>query len=260
MAGEPDPTPDPDPGLTPEQERRVRSLLADARHAEPMPADVAARLDRVLAELASGEPVPPVVPLAARRRRRRAATMLVAAAAVVAVGVGLGQLLPTGGESGGSASSTADRAMTSDVPDSGRDVSRSPRSRPERSGGIATNGQAASAPQGLHPSPGSDLATLAGFGPPLTVRPDHFSRDVTRARRTVASYAASDRARGGDLDQRSGFSCIVGHWGRGHVVPVRYGQRHAVLVLRPVRGDTQVVDLFRCGGSEVLRSITLPAR
>ena len=34
-----------DPELTPAQERRVRRLLADARHDEPVPDDVAARLD-----------------------------------------------------------------------------------------------------------------------------------------------------------------------------------------------------------------------
>jgi hypothetical protein len=33
-----------------------------------------------------------------------------------------------------------------------------------------------------------------------------------------------------------------------------------VLVLRPVRGDRQLVELFRCGGREALRSVTLRAR
>ena len=39
-----------DPELTPTEEQ-VRRLLADARHTEPMPDDVAARLDGVLADL-----------------------------------------------------------------------------------------------------------------------------------------------------------------------------------------------------------------
>ena len=39
-----------DPDLTPAEEQ-VRRLLADARHDEPMPDDVAERLDRVLADL-----------------------------------------------------------------------------------------------------------------------------------------------------------------------------------------------------------------
>ena len=36
---------------SPEQEDRMRRLLADARHDEPVPDDVVARLDRVLADL-----------------------------------------------------------------------------------------------------------------------------------------------------------------------------------------------------------------
>ena len=42
---------DHDGELTPEQEAEVRRLLADARHTEPMPDAVVARLDRVLADL-----------------------------------------------------------------------------------------------------------------------------------------------------------------------------------------------------------------
>ncbi|HQR28731.1 MAG TPA: hypothetical protein PLP61_16930, partial [Nocardioides sp.] len=77
-----------EPELTPEQEDRVRGLLAEARHTAPLPADVAARLERVLADLGeersvadagtaerSGAGVPAteaggatVVALAARRR------------------------------------------------------------------------------------------------------------------------------------------------------------------------------------------------
>ena len=41
-----------DDELTPDQAERVRRLLAEARHTEPMPDDVAARLDRVIAGLA----------------------------------------------------------------------------------------------------------------------------------------------------------------------------------------------------------------
>src|SRR5215218_10271549 len=75
------------------EDARIRALLADARHTEPMPADVAARLDRVLEELAQDRaPIAPVIDLA--RRRRTAAKLLVAAAAVVVAGVGAGQVLP----------------------------------------------------------------------------------------------------------------------------------------------------------------------
>ncbi len=106
----------PADGLTPEQEE-VRRLLADARHAGPMPDDVVDRLDQVLAGLAAdpandpdddrvAAPAAPVVSLASRRRRR-ATTALVAAAAVVAVGIGLGQVIGDGVGGGGSADSSA---------------------------------------------------------------------------------------------------------------------------------------------------------
>ena len=36
-------------GLSEAEEEHVRALLAEARHAEPMPDDVVARLDRVIA-------------------------------------------------------------------------------------------------------------------------------------------------------------------------------------------------------------------
>ena len=82
----------PDPDLTPPEEQ-VRRLLADARHDEPMPDDVADRLDRVLADLQDeSRRTPAPIDLAARRRRRIARNVLVAAAAVVVVGVGISRV------------------------------------------------------------------------------------------------------------------------------------------------------------------------
>ena len=41
---------------------------------------------------------------------------------------------------------------------------------------------------------------------------------------------------------------------------VRYDGQRGVLVYRPVKGDTQVVDLYLCGSDDPARSITLPQR
>lgn len=93
------------------QQRAVRDLLASARHDEPMPDGVVARLDATLADLVAQRSAvrsAPVVELARRRRRRLVGTGLVAAAAVVVAGVGLGQVLPL--ESGGDDASTAGAA------------------------------------------------------------------------------------------------------------------------------------------------------
>ena len=46
-------TEDPERELTPEEDARIRSLLASARASEQVPDDVAARLDSVLADLAA---------------------------------------------------------------------------------------------------------------------------------------------------------------------------------------------------------------
>ena len=65
-----------DDELTPAEAERVRRLLAEARHTEPMPDDVAARLDRVIAGLADDPESRPTPERGVRSRRtpRRAAT------------------------------------------------------------------------------------------------------------------------------------------------------------------------------------------
>src|SRR4051812_5667095 len=104
------------PELTPAQESDVRRLLADARHDDPIPDDVATRLDAVLAGLTRDEPgstgIAPVVDLAARRRRRNAAALLAGAAAVIVAGFAVGQVIDVGG--------TADDAGSSAQVDSSR--------------------------------------------------------------------------------------------------------------------------------------------
>jgi hypothetical protein len=233
---------DDDPGLTPEQEQRVRRLLTDARHTEPMPGDVAARLDRVLAELAHDEEVAPPVPLTSRRRRR-AVTMLVAAAAVVVGGIGLGQVLgSTGGDQ--DSMSTVDRASGAEDAPSATDS------------GAATNGGADS----LTPTPpngvqdGRSAYALPG---PVRVRSQRFASDVRHVQRLLAARATAPNHHGTRVPA---FSCKPGDWGAGLFVPASYRGEPTVLVFRPVRGDTQVVDLFQCDSDEALRSVTLPAR
>ena len=58
-------TEDPEREITPEEDARIRSLLASARASEQVPDDVAARLDSVLADLAADR-----APTDAERARR----------------------------------------------------------------------------------------------------------------------------------------------------------------------------------------------
>jgi hypothetical protein len=237
----------PDHELSPEQER-VRRLLAEARVEAPMPDDVVARLDRVLARLADEEDdddAPSLVDLAARRRRK-AATLLVAAAAVVAVGVGAGQLLPGAGLSG---DDTAAESAPEPASGDGNDVT------------VDQDG-----PEGAF------SARLAQSGP-QRVRPDHFADDVARLRVPAMAEATSPAGSGqasspveeglnlgSASSQFSGFVCDPApSWGPGDLVAVRYSGVPAVLAFRPPAGDTQVVDLLECGTAAILRSVTLPA-
>jgi hypothetical protein len=258
---------------------QVRRLLAEARHTEPVPADVAERLDRVLADLTAarqgdpdtGRQVEPAtaVPVAdlAARRRRRATTLLVAAAAVVAVGVGIDRLTSSSTtSSSGSSSASADRAGGA------QQQSGAGARQGAGSDGIDAPGQrspSGSTPQGLVPD--AQAGTLT---PLVRLRADHFSQDAARARRVLSraynsqagtldssGSAKQEKTRGYSASPgRSAVSCERADWGRGRTVGVLYDHAPAVLVLRPPRGETQVVDLYRCGSTDLLRSSTLPRR
>ncbi len=233
--------------MTDETERpeieEVRRLLADARHTAPMPDDVATRMEDVLADLSgepagqasAGEPVgvpaPTVVSLAAQRRRR-AAGLLVAAAAIVVGGVVVAQHLPHGGQ----ASETAGGE-------------RSPAAANGSSGN--TGNDSASAPKATTPG-------LAGPSPVVRhgrvlVRPQHFTADALAGRGLLTAKNAANRS-----------EFTIAPRGCVHVPPhsqalkALYRRAPAVLVYHRPAGTSQVVDLFVCGSSRPLRSVTLP--
>ena len=143
--------------LDPAEDERIRRLLADARHTEPMPDAGVARLDRVLsglsddrterADRADRADRAEVVDLVARRRRT-VGQLLVAAAAVVAVGFGITLVLPhLGGGSGGDAQETTAGGAAADSAEAGDgEGSRfvSPESAPEAPSDGATGGAAKS--------------------------------------------------------------------------------------------------------------------
>lgn len=227
--------------LSPEQER-VRRLLAEARVETPVPDDVVARLDRVLAQLADDQDAAPatVVELASRRRRK-AATLLVAAAAVVAVGVGAGSLLPGSGL-GGAGSDDSGMSAEADSPEAAN-VDRD---------GVAAAGAETAVP----------LEALAVISM-LRIREDHFADDVARVRDLRDSAFSAEEGRtqspsGVDV-QTQQFMCDPAPYGPGTLVGVRFAGAPSVLAFRPPAGDTQVVDLLECGTAAILRSVTLPA-
>lgn len=244
----PDTPETPDPGLSPEQEQHVRRLLAEARHTEPTPDDVVARLDRVLADLAS-EPAREATVVHLADRRRNVGRWLVAAAAVVVLGIGVGQVVDLTGGSGGADSS----------PTAGDVEAEEPAAAPEAADGAG--GSSAS----------SRDATRTR---PYRVSEDDFARDAEALR------ALSPQAVSGSVDEPSAGEpesggqaafdrselrraasrdvCEPGGWGRGGYVPVLYDRAAGWVVLRRPQGETQVVDLFICGSEQAVRSVTLP--
>lgn len=231
----------PERDLTPAQAEEVRRLLADARSTEPMPDEVADRLDRVLAglseERAAGaaggterDERPERDELAARRRRRIGAGLL-AAAAVTVVGFSVPSLMTSGGNGDEGVGSTAvepgDSAASSDSADSSSEELSSP------------------------PSAARSTA------PPPTVRAARFEQDVARAAVAPLGRDAEARAETAWCPSRPA-------WGAGEQLPVVWvpqpGERErAVLVQRPVRDGERTSVLYLCGADEPVRSATLPA-
>lgn len=235
-----------DPTPTDEQ---LRELLAEARLDEPMPADVVARLDGVLADLgAGGESTPTPLPDRAAARRRRRRSLVLAAAAVVAIGVGGTQVDLSGGT--GADSGVAAR-------DSGGDAGAESQAEPRT--------------ESTAPGPDADspAATALAAGP-VVLHPDTFVRDVRRslAPSDVGAWNL-DRQTNDDRAARSGPGTMMESYaarcgrvdaGRGRQLPAQYDGEPAILVLRPAEAGVRQVDLYLCGAEEALRSTSVPAR
>ena len=272
--------------LSPEQEARLRRLLARSRHDERVPDDVAEHLDGVLARLEAGDPEltgprarkAEVYALAARRRRT-AATMLAAAAAVAVVGVGLGQVV---GSSAGEDSLMAesDTAASDDSAESAdRCEGRASGEDLDATGGGEIDDQLdegldeelAAGAEMLSDGAVSEFSALEDLvvlrGRLADVREERFTRAATRIQRLViggdaevAPQNTTSLRRAAPRVQRAWQGCAPADWGPGTPVAVLYERSPAVLVFRPATGDAQVADLVQCGTGEVLRSVTLPGR
>ncbi|NYG59392.1 hypothetical protein BJ980_002315 [Nocardioides daedukensis] len=104
--------------MTDPSDDAVRRLLAGARHDEPIPTDVADRMDAVIDRLSAerdrsddNEPIP--------LRRRRVPQFLLAAAAVAAIGFGLSQTSGAGPDASEQGAGRAGDSVTSQEQDQG---------------------------------------------------------------------------------------------------------------------------------------------
>ena len=99
------------------------------------------------------------------------------------------------------------------------------------------------------------------------MRSDRFTADVNQLRRALpddavdgafAQLAAGQLPSGYVVTGRT-FECAPADYGPGVLVPVFFDGTPFVLAYLPVTGESQVVDLLRCGTGESERSTTLKA-
>jgi len=240
-----------DEELTPQQTERVRRLLAEARHDEPMPDDVAARLDRVVADLADDPAARPSPVVRLAERRRRVGRLLLAAAAVVVGGVAVAQLVDNtsiSGMAGSDEASVPSEAEGQGLPAPDRDsASRDSESADE----LAEQGAGLPGAVSLNQQSISRL-------PPQQVRSTRFAGDAEQLRPAALGTDRRSGRRAPRTAAADVASCSPGTWGGGRYLRVVVDRDAGWLVYRPPRGDTQVVDLFLCGDDAPERSTTLP--
>jgi hypothetical protein len=233
-----------DPDLTPEHDA-VRRLLADARHDEPTPPEVVARLDEALASLVAERSAPASAPEAAvvdlgARRRRRIGSGVLAAAAVVVAGVALGQALP-GGQDMGDAGSSADSSA-------GGGAERDFAAQDDADGGSSSSQEMA--PQSKSASP----APLAAR-PTLTTDDPQLEQQVETLRADASFSTRSSRRQMLDLMR----ACPLPDVPHGRSVAAEVdGQPGVVLFQRP-DGAAQDVAIYVCSSPDPVRTLTLPA-
>lgn len=275
--------------LSPADEARLRRLLGRARHDEPVPEDVAARLDDVLARL-DGEASPHDLhddldgyaaaaraagaprPAAPARRPRRGLTLLVAAAAVVVAGVGVDAVVDRT-ESGGDAAATSEVAADGELADpsegraSDEDLAALESEEPAEAYSLGASPEAATDGGAVAGSMSAFADDLLALGGRLVEVDERSFADVAERlqRRLDGAGRTAARTQGPELlrdaaprVQREWQGCTPPEVGPGTPVAVLYDGSPAVLVLRPVEGATQVAALLQCGTGEVLRSVTLP--
>ncbi len=268
MNDSPENSPENDPPLSPAQEAAVRRALAQAGGPEPLPHEVAERLDTVLEELAADRSVRPgALPedhpeasgvarldAAARRRRTRVRILLgaAAAAAVVIVGGGI-----VNDRSGHDDASTADQL-------SAGDPARDTHSADDDAAGGSASSEDAAPMQEQADAPESP----AGDGAVSRTTTDQPLREVHASRlrdNLVALQKASlpDPAdadySGSSLTAPSDFMCERVGFGNGYLVGVLYDGKPAVVAFRAPVGSTQEADVLACGTGDVLHSTTLAA-
>jgi hypothetical protein len=223
-------TEDPERELTPDEDARIRSLLASARAEEQVPDDVVARLDSVLADLAEDRDAEGGAGRTpgSRPRWRRGRVLLAAAVGVGVIGVAAVSLPQLGGvqDSGGS----SDKALSAPETD--------------------TSGSSAGEPPAGALAATSRLSTAS------------FRRDV---RRLLAADAEGRRLAPAGSPAPSGERLASGACPPSPAAGVVRSRevlldgKPALLEIFGVRDGARVVRAVSCDGTETLATTRIPA-
>lgn len=238
-------TEDPEREITPEEDARIRSLLASARASEQVPDDVAARLDSVLADLAndrSAERAAADHAAGSRPRWRRGRVVLAAA-----VGVGVLSLAAVNlpqlsggfqGTGGGSSDKSSDRAGD-------RAGDKTGTTTEEKSGSGADQ------PSASTPEATARLST------------DTFRRDVRRllaAGADTRQLAPSSGTSGRTGDELASGACAASpEPGVVRSSEVLLDGKLALLEVFAAKDGARVVRVVSCDGTLTLASTRIPA-
>ncbi len=196
-----------------------------------MPADVAARMSRVIDRLGDETPAARPAPRAAEvipisaTRRRRVAGLLAAAAAIVVGGVVIQNVHLSSEGSGAATSAGAEDRQ-----------------------GDAMSGNEAPGSSRTPTDPGPESGHQKSL---VKVHPRRFTSDALRARQLLRApdYAA--------LDATGKAADCVDVPRHARAVRATYKRAPAALVFQRPRGGSQVVDLYVCHSTEPIRSTTL---
>jgi hypothetical protein len=248
----------PDPAPEPEQDAQIRALLAElgsGPDGEPMPPEVAARLEDTLALLvaergregmttgSSEESAGNVVPM----RRRWLPRLAGAAAAVIVLGAG-GVAAANLGLLGGTNQARSDQGASSGAGDS----------------------KAESAPGSSAPAAGDDSSQALADGAAVSLPQLSATNFATDTKRLLLGRSSSPAAGPQDTapsdtqaNERKGEARLLdscpGPKTTGGAVsrPVRYDGDLAVLVVHPERDGQRLVEAWDCAGTQRLARTTL---
>jgi hypothetical protein len=241
----------------------VRELLADARVTDPVPDEVAARLDATLVSLQAERVAPrtaAVVPL-----RHRVGRIMVAAAAVVVIGaggVGIAQLdLGRDGSDEGATSRPATAADSggteADAPESGDGglaVS------PEAPGTLIRNGVARLSHATFAQDAARVMVAIDELAQRGAAEDDTATKD--RSQTPLSGYTGAPPVTASPPGWSAGLQNAQGCAGPDAAdaitVPATLDKAMVALVFRPPTDDAQQVEAWSCDGRTLLASASVP--